>query len=247
MATQQKITMHCSKRNSRSMVLALVGIGFMVPLLFAQNVAAESAQRGVETQTADLHPFTHFASIPASSDPETIKFEQVKARKVFTGLKSTRDPRYCNNVQFNEPSGSMYCPLLQHESPATAYEVTYSFKGEPLASDEYGNRNFTFQVYFRPEELPSTLQSAISARKVHGTELATYFNVTTSRALVHGSVSDEANSSFCAGHFVDVEWVQNDPRCQDKVSLKNVTTSSDSITVQVEPISQRPQEEVASR
>jgi hypothetical protein len=141
----------------------------------------------------------------------------------------------------------MYCPFIQDESPATAYEVTYSFKGEPLASDEYGNHNFTFQVYFKPEELPSTLQSAISTHKVKRAELATYFNVTTSRLPVHGVIIDEGHSSFCAGHFVDVEWVQNDPDCHDKVSLKNVTTLSDSITVQVEPISPRPQEAVASR
>lgn len=231
----------------RSMVLALLGMGFMAPPFFAQNAAAESAQRGVETRVADLDPFTHFAFIPASSAAETIKFENVKATKVFTKMSSTRDPGFCNNVQFNEPGGSMYCPFIQHESPATAYAVTYSFEGAPLASDEYGNRNFTFQVYFKPEELPSTLQSAISAHKVKRAELATYFNVTTSRPLVHGTVIDEANSSFCAGHFVDVDWVQNDPDCQNKVSFKSVTTPSANIAVQVEPISQRPQEAVASR
>src|SRR5258707_11333014 len=111
----------------------------------------------------------------------------------------------------------MFCPFLQPESPVTAYEVTYSFKGEPLASDEYGNHNFTFQVDFKPEELPSTLQSAISSHKVNRAELASYFNVTTSRPLVHGSEIDEANSSFCPGHFVDIVWVENDPHCQDKV------------------------------
>ena len=229
------------------MVLALVGMGLMAPPFFAQDAAAGSAQSGIETHIADLHPFTHFASIPAGSDTETIKFESVKAAKVFTKVLSRRGPGYCNNVQRNEPGGSMYCPFIKDESPATAYEVTYSFKGEPLASDEYGNHNFTFQVYFKPEELPSTLQSAISAHKVKRDELATYFNVTTSRPPVHGVTIDEGHSSFCAGHFVDVEWVQNDPDCHDKVSLKNVTTLSDSITVQVEPISPRPKESVASR
>ena len=234
MTTQQKITMHFSRWNRRSIVLALVGLGFMAPPSFAQD-------------TADFHPFTHFASIPASFDPAMIQFEKVRAMKVFTEVKSIRDPGYCHNLQGNEPGGSMYCPFIQHESPATAYEVTYSFKGEPLASDEYGNHNFTFQVYFRPEELPSTLQTAISAHKVKRTELATYFNVTTSRPLVRGSVIDEANSSFCAGHFIDVDWVQDDPHCQDKVRFKRVITPSDNITVQVEPISPRPRESVASR
>jgi hypothetical protein len=240
-------TMHRSRWNRRSMVLALVGMGLMAPPFFAQNAAAGSAQSGVQTHIADIHPFTHFASIPASSDTETIKFESVKAANVFTKMRSTRDPGYCDNVQLNEPGGSMYCPFIQDESPATAYEVTYSFKGGPLASDEYGNHNFTFQVYFQSEELPPAVQRAISTRRVKRAELATYFNLTTSRLPVHGVVIDEGHSSFCAGHFVDVEWVQNDPHCQDKVSFKNVTTLSDDITVQVEPISPRPQEAVASR
>jgi hypothetical protein len=234
--------------NRRSMVLLLVGMGFMAPPTFAQNASAGYAQRGAETHVVDLHPFTHFASIPASSDTETIKFEKVKATQVFTKVNSTRVPGYCDNVQLNEPGGSMYCPFLQHQSPATAYEVTYSFKGEPLASDEYGNRNFTFQVDFRPEELPPALQRAITTRQVKRAELATYFNVTTSRLPVHGFVIDEANSSFCTGNYTDANWIQNDPYCQDKVSFKSVTTPSGSITVKVEPISPRPQEAaVASR
>src|SRR5882724_11700019 len=101
MTTQQKITMPWSRWNRRSMVLALVGMGFMAPPFFAQNAAAESAQRGLETQIADLHPFTHFASVPASSDLEMIKFEKVRATKVFTKVNSTGDPGYCNNVQRN--------------------------------------------------------------------------------------------------------------------------------------------------
>jgi hypothetical protein len=229
------------------MVLALVGMGFTASPFLAQNPASGSVRGGVETQVADLHPFTHTASIPASADTDTIKFENVKATKVFKKVSSTKDPGSCNNVQLNEPGGSMYCPFIQDESPATAYEVTYSFTGEPLASDEYGGHTFTFQVYFQPEELPSTLQNAISGHKVTRAELATYFNVSTSQPLVHGSEIDDANSSFCAGHFVDVDWVQNDPHCQDKVSFKSVTIPSANITVQVEPISPRPREAVASR
>ena len=57
----------------------------------------------------------------------------------------------------------MCCPYTQNMSPAPAYKVTYSFTGPPLASDEYGNRYFTFRVYFRPEELAPTVRRAISA------------------------------------------------------------------------------------
>ncbi len=98
-----------------------------------------------------LHPFTHQASIPATAQPATIAFQKVKATKVFTTVSSTMDPDYCKDLQFRDPGGSLYCPQIQYQSPAPAYEVTYSYKDQPMASDEYGNGNFTFQVYFRPE------------------------------------------------------------------------------------------------
>ena len=96
----------------------------------------------------------------------------MKATRVFTKEKIIVDPGYCKDLPFRDPGGSMYCPYTEDESPALAYEVIYSFKGEP--SDEYANRYFTFQVYFRPEELPATLRRALSAGKMKRAELATY-------------------------------------------------------------------------
>ena len=250
MTTQQ--TMIWARVGQRPIVLALIGMGIMAQPFFAQDAskhlpaasvaAAKPDKRGVGIQIEDLYPFTHTAFIPADSDPASIKFEKVKATKVFTEWKSTIDPGYCYDLQFRDPGGSMYCPYVQQQSPALAYEVTYSFTGQPLASDEYGNRNFTFQVYFRPEELPQVLRTAISAGKVKRAELATYFNVATSRMPIREAVIDEANSSFCDGNYVDGNWVQKDPKCQDKVSLKVVTIPSDYITVRVEPASPRAQQ-----
>jgi hypothetical protein len=208
-------------------------------LLVASVAAARSDKHGVEIQIEDLHPFTHLASIPADSDPESIKFEKVKATKVFTERRSTIEPRYCDDLQFRDPGGSMYCSQVHEGSPTLAYEVTYSFTGQPLASDEYGNRHFTFQVHFRPEELPRALRTAISAGKVKGAEIATYFNVATSRTPIRATVIDEPNSSFCDGNYMDGNWIQKDPKCQDKVSFKTVTIPSDYITVRVEPASPR--------
>jgi len=253
--TQQQMTMPWSISARRSMILALVGMGLAAQPFFAENrgnssphvPAARSDERGVETQIKDLRPFTHFASIPATSNTGTIRFERVKATKVFTKVQSTMDPGYCDDLQFRDPGGSMYCPYTQDEAPAPAYEVTYSYKGEPLASGEYGNRNFTFQVYFHPEELPSALRTAISAGKVKHAELATYFNLTTSHLPVRTVAIDEANSSFCEGNYMDGNWIHNDPKCQDKVSFKTVTVPSEYITVQVEPVPPRGQESVASR
>lgn len=213
----------------------------------ALSAAVRSSRRGVETQIKDLHPFTHVASIPVSSDPAKIKFEKVKATRVFTKEKSTTDPVYCKDLPFRDPGGSMFCPYTEDTSPAPAYEVMYSFKGQPLASDEYGNRYFTFQVYFRPEELPPALRSALSTGKMKRAELATYFNVATSRAPVRAAVIDAANSSFCDGSYMDGNWIQKDSNCKDKISIKTVVRPSEYITVQVDPVSPRPQQAVASR
>ena len=209
------------------------------------RTAARSVKRGVEVRIEGLHPFTHFASIPATTDPATIKFERVKATKVLTKVKSTMDTGYCEELQFRDPGGSMYCPYTQDKSPAPAYAVTYSFTSQPLASDEYGNRYFTFQVYFRPEELAPAVRRALSAEKMNRAGLATYFKVTTSRPLVRATVIDRANSSFCAVHIVDGSWVPNDPNCRNKVRFKTVTRLSDSITVQVDPVSPEPKQAAA--
>jgi hypothetical protein len=233
------------------MTLALIIVGIGALPFVAENVAngplelsaaTRSTKNGVITQIKDLHPFTHVASIPASSDPEKIKFEKVKATRVFTKEKSVLDSGYCKDLQFRDPGGSMYCPYTEDESPAPAYEVTYSFKGQPLASDEYGNRYFTFQVYFHAEEFPSGLRRALSIGKMKRSELATYFNVVTSRPPVRAAVIDEANSSFCDGNYMDGNWIQKDPNCKDKVSFKTVTKPSDYITVQVDPVSPRAQQ-----
>jgi hypothetical protein len=239
--------MNSARLGQHPIILALIGMGIMAQPFFAQDAskqspaasvsAARSDKRGVELQIEDLYPFTNIASIPADSDPASIKLERVKPAKVFTERKPVMDPSYCYDLRFRDPGGSMYCPYAQEKSPAPAYEVTYSFTGQPLASDEYGNRNFTFQVYFRPEELPQALRTAISAGKVKRAELATYFNVATSRMQIREAVIDEANSSFCDGNYMDANWIQKDPKCRDKVSLKIATIPSDYITVRVEPAS----------
>ena len=133
--------------NRRFIPLAMLGIGIVVLPYFAGRVrngslalsaAVTSTKPGVETKIKDLHPFTHLASIPASSDPAKIKFEKVKATRVFTKEKIVVDPGYCKDLPFRDPGGSMFCPYTEDASPAPAYEVMYSFKGQPLASDEYG-------------------------------------------------------------------------------------------------------------
>jgi hypothetical protein len=205
--------------------------------VFYSTATVLPVQPAPKTRVDDRNPFTHLASIPATSDPSTIRFERVKATRVFTEVKSTTDARYCDELRFRDPGGSMYCPYTQKESPEAAYEVTYSYTGEPLASDEYGNRYFRFQVRFRPEELPPALRSAISAGRMKQPELATFFKVTASRLPVRRAVIDDAHSSFCNGNYMDGNWIQSDPHCQDQVGFKTVTMPSACITVRVEPTS----------
>jgi len=118
------------------MPLAVLGVGIVALPYFegkvdngslALSAAVTSAKPGVETKIKDLHPFTHLASIPASSDPAKIKFEKVKATRVFTKEKIIVDPGYCKDLQFRDPGGSMFCPYTEDASPTPAYEVIYSF------------------------------------------------------------------------------------------------------------------------
>lgn len=120
-----------------------------------------------------------------------------------------------------------------------AYEVTYSFKSQPLASDEYGDPNFTFKVYFHPEELPAVLRNMISTGKGKRGDLATYFTVTTSHLPVRTAVVDDSASRFCKGTYVNNNWIQDNPKCQDQLNFKTMISRSDYITVQVEPGSPR--------
>jgi hypothetical protein len=237
----QRVTMkqHQCSANRRRMIFALIIVGIVLGL-------SAATKNGKITQIKDLHPFSHLASIPASCDPAKIKFEKVKATRVFTKEKSVLDPGYCKDLPFRDPGGSMYCPYTEDDSPAPAYEVTYSFNGQPLSSDEYGNRYSTLQVYFRPEELPPGLRRALSIGKMKRSELSTYFNVATSRPAVREAVIDEANSSFCDGNYTDGNWIQKDPKCREKVSFKNVTRPSDYITVRVDPVSPRAQQAALS-
>jgi hypothetical protein len=213
-----------------------------VSLLFGVDSNAQDpkhANNGVETSIEDLRPFNHLASIAATSNPQTIKFERVKLTGVFTKVKLTSDQGYCKELQFRDPGGSMYCPSKRYESPAAAYEVTYSYIGQPLASDEYRNSysRYEFQVYFRPGELTPTVRNAIAVGKANRPELASYFKITTARLPAQFTVIDLKNSSFCAGFHADGNWMLHHPGCKEHISYITVTRPSDYLTIRVEPVS----------
>src|SRR5215472_3764424 len=116
--------------------------------------AALAQPRGGDSmEIAGLPSFTHVAHIPESADLASIKIESVKTVKTPASLRSA------TNV-----------------SLVPAYEVTYSFRGEALTSDEYGSTGFTFSVYFRMDELGQELVSALSAGRLRKRDAARFFD-----------------------------------------------------------------------
>ena len=196
-------------------------------------------QNSMEMHTGDLHPFTHLAYLPAGTDPGTIRFERVKLVRVATRVKYTMDSNYCKQLAFRDPGGSIACPSAETEASAPAYEVTYSVTGQPLASDEHASPDFTFSVYFRPDELPADMQKALVGGKLSRADRTAYFAVSTYREPVRRVAIDERKSHFCEGNLVDGAWTHTDPGCKDDVSYTAVTAPSGYITVKVEPVSKK--------
>src|SRR5215472_3470723 len=121
------------------------------------------------------HAFTHVAFIPEGSDLNSVRFEKVKTVKIRA---TAADTESCEDLAARDHrSASAECP--QADAMTSAYEVTYSYSGQPMASDEYGNRHFTFQVYFRPDELSPAVRKVLSAAKPKRGEIARYFAVST--------------------------------------------------------------------
>jgi hypothetical protein len=199
----------------------------------AAVAAAAPARDAVAVETTDLQSFTKIAYVPVGADLSSIRFESVKAVKVATKRTLTSD---CAEG-YQEPGGSAYCPSSKDESPVPAYQVTYSFSGPPLASDEYGNTRFTFSVYVRPDDLSPAVRQAISAHKISRADTAGFFKLATSRGLVKQVSIDEQNSTLCAATYVDGLWARTNANCEDKVVYKTVAVPSGYITVRVDPAS----------
>jgi hypothetical protein len=196
--------------------------------LVTLNLAAGAA-RGEET----LQPFTHVALIPADSDTGSIRFQKAKMVQIPTTIAYTTNPQYCKDLAFRDPDGSN-CSTARTGTPVTAYELTFSYVGHPLASDEYGNHNFTFWVYVRPDELAPDVLKAISNGKRSRSDLAGSFKVSTSRESVRKIVVDEAESHFCHGNYLG-GWTPSDANCKDQVHYKALAAPSDDITVRIDP------------
>jgi hypothetical protein len=201
-----------------------VGIAMMVLTSAAASDSAVSVR--------NLEPFSHQALIPAGSDVSSIRLESVKLVKVPTRLRLENGGPNCDQEQsFRDPGGSAYCPSVKIET-GQAYELNYSYTGQPMGSDEYGSRNFTFSIYFRPEEVSPEVRQALSKHKMNPTP-AELFDVTASALPQTGIVIDERNSRFCDGSYLDSAWALTDRDCEDQIRVKTVTSPAGYITVRV--------------
>jgi hypothetical protein len=188
-------------------------------------------------RTVDLTVFGGSALIPAGSDTHSLRFEGIKSVRIPTRVRYASDPAYCGKAG-RQSGASMYCPQVSLASREDAYEVTYSYNGPPLGSDEQGGRQFTLQVYFRPSDLPDALREALAARrKLPRDQASSYFAVTTFRQSEPRYVENRARSRHCEGTYIDGSYEQTDPECDERIWTDRVLAPSDFITVRVAPVS----------
>jgi len=216
---------------------------FAIIALGTSAVGARAATRtatgdGNVVEITDLQPFTHVVYIPTGSALPSIRIEGIKLVKIATKRRIVTNERYCNQP-WTEPGGSMDCQRITEESPVPAYQVTYSYRGRPMVSDEYGNTYFTFSVYFRQDELSQRLREILALGKIRRAALEEFFEVTMSRAPTQQIVIDSANSTLCDGNYLDGNWTRTNPKCEDKIVYQRVASASPYITVRVVPASSR--------
>jgi hypothetical protein len=224
--------MKMTKVRRALVVTAASAIGAMSAM--AGSMSTDQQSTTVKVQ--ELNPFTHFALIPAGSELSTIRFEGVRRVAIATRMKSWLDGRYCEEAARRDSGDSMRCPYTEFQAPSPAYAVTYSYHGQPLASDEYGSSYFTFSVYLREDELSPAMRKKLSEHKSIKAAAEDFFALTTSRDTVQSAIVDEAASTFCQGNFVDGAWMRTDRNCVDKVSTTTMTAPAKYITVRVDSV-----------
>ena len=213
-------------------IIALVTITLSFAAIVALAGESSNGTVALSAQSSGLS-----VQIPADSDKSTIKFQSAKIVRVPTRITYTMNQRYCEELSFRDPGGSMYCPYTQTSESVTAYELTYSYIGQPLTSDEYADRNFTFQAYFRPDELPPQVRRDFTEKEPNRPDFAEYFKVDTVQEPMRRIVIDETKSHLCDGNFLDGAWTHTDANCKDEIYTKAVASLSDYFTVRVDPVS----------
>jgi hypothetical protein len=211
----------------------LIGGLLSSPVRADDSPVTRMSVNGVAVQVEELQPFTHVTYVPAGAEPGTILFEKAREVKVPTQVRYTTYTSYCKDLVFRD-AGSMFCPQVETGAPVTAYELTYSYRAQPMVSDEQGNRRFTFKVFLRPDEVSPEARQALFASRRNRRDGAGYLRVNTYRENVQRVVIDEAQSHLCPTAIVDGAWAHEDASCQDAISYKIASAPSDMIAVRVD-------------
>jgi hypothetical protein len=185
--------------------------------------------RQSQAQLNELNPFTHVASIPASVDPSSIRFEKLRTVELASRTKTTVDPQRCKELQSRDPDGST-CQTTAVLERVKAIEALYSFSGVELGAGESVPGRSSFSVYFKPQEVAADGP----VDKLKRDQAASMFLVTTYRPLVEEKVVDKEHSHYCDGNYLDGNWVKTDSNCQDQVQFITQTVPSPNLAVQVD-------------
>lgn len=207
---------------------AVIIAGGLVLAIRTNTPASTKDARGaiavMPSPTRELDLFTHVASIPATVDPSTIRFEKLKMVDLASKTQTITDAQDCKERQFRDPDGTN-CESIKILERVKAVEADYSFIGPQLATGEgqTGTIRQTFSVYFRPEELPVSGQVS----KLNREQAGSLFQVSTARPMVQERVIDKQNSHFCEGNYVDGNWVRADSKCQEQLQYTTRTVPSE--------------------
>src|SRR5215472_4486281 len=86
---------------------AIVVAGGLVFAISTSAPASTADTRGaigiLPSTSRELNPFIHVASIPATVDPSTIRFEKMKLVDLASKTQTTTDVQGCKERQFREP------------------------------------------------------------------------------------------------------------------------------------------------
>jgi hypothetical protein len=210
--------------------VVIVATRMNAPVTTTDGRGAIGAVPGVASTERELDPFTHVASIPATVDPKTIRFEKLKTVQLASKTQTSTDPQDCKERQFRDPDGSG-CTSVKVLERVKAIEANYSYIGPQIATGEgeIGPTRHTFAVYFRPEEL--SVNGPVE--KLNREQAESLFQFSTSRPMVQQRVIDQQNSHFCEGNYVDGSWVQKDSTCKERVQYMNQAVASQYWAVEV--------------
>jgi hypothetical protein len=211
--------------------VAVVVAAALIFTMRTNNSASTTDGQGIigtrAVTTAEINPFSHTASIPATVDPATIRFE--KLSEVELASKTQTESQDCKDKQFRDPDGSS-CGSVKVIERVKALEATYSYVGPELSAGEATPGRQTFSVYFRPQEVGVDGPVA----KLKREQAAAFFEVNTFRPVMEQKIVDKQKSKYCEGSYVDGNWVQKDASCHDQIQYVSQTAPVANWTVQVD-------------